>query len=57
MNDRYLTVQEIALMFRVSKMTVYRLIERRELRAVRIGRTFRIAESAVQEYIAETAGR
>ena len=36
---------------RVSKMTVYRLVHSGELEAVRVGRSFRVPDYAVQEYL------
>jgi excisionase family DNA binding protein len=45
---RFLTVAEVAVMMRVSNMTVYRLVHSGELPAVRFGRSFRIPESAVE---------
>lgn len=36
---------------RVSKMTVYRLVHSGELTAVRVGRSFRVPEHAVHEYL------
>lgn len=47
----FLTVAEVALMMRVSNMTVYRLIRIGELPALRISRSFRIPESAVTGYL------
>lgn len=47
----YLTVAEVALAMRVSKMTVYRLIHAGELPAVRFGRSYRVPELAVEEYL------
>lgn len=44
---RFLTVQEVAELMRVSSMTVYRLVHSGELPAVRFGRSYRIPESAV----------
>jgi excisionase family DNA binding protein len=38
-------------MMRVSKMTVYRLVHGGELSAVRVGRSFRVPERAVQDYL------
>ena len=38
----FLTPHQIAGLLRVSPMTVYRLIDRGELTAHRIGRTFRV---------------
>jgi excisionase family DNA binding protein len=48
---RFLTVSEVAIIMRVSKMTVYRLIRSGELDAVRIGRSYRIPEQAVIQYL------
>ena len=36
---------------RVSKMTVYRLVHAGDMPAVRVGRSFRVHESAVKEYL------
>ena len=48
---RFATVAEVALLMRVSKMTVYRLVHGGELPAVRVGRSFRVPESAVHDYL------
>lgn len=48
---RFLTVQEVADLVRVSSMTVYRLIKAGELPAVRVGRSFRVRESDVDAYL------
>lgn len=47
----FLTVAEVAEMMRVSKMTVYRLVHAGDLPAVRVGRSFRVHETAVSEYL------
>ncbi len=47
----FLTVAEVATAMRVSKMTVYRLVHSGELPAVRVGRSFRVPGSAVDEYL------
>jgi excisionase family DNA binding protein len=49
---RFLTVQEVADLLRVSSMTVYRLIKAGDLPAVRVGRSFRVAEADVDAYLA-----
>ena len=49
---RFLTVAEVAAIMRVSKMTVYRLVHGGEMAAVRVGRSFRVPESAVRAYLA-----
>ena len=48
---RFLTVAEVAEIMRVSKMTVYRLVHNAELPAVRVGRSFRVPEAAVDAYL------
>ncbi|MCB0893893.1 MAG: helix-turn-helix domain-containing protein [Nocardioides sp.] len=49
--SKFLTVAEVAAMMRVSKMTVYRLVHNGELPAVRVGRSFRVQEKDVDEYL------
>jgi excisionase family DNA binding protein len=48
---KFLTVAEVAATMRVSKMTVYRLVHGGELPAVRVGRSFRVTEEDVNEYL------
>jgi excisionase family DNA binding protein len=48
---RFLTVTEVAAIMRVSKMTVYRLVHSGELPAIRVGRSFRVPEKAVHDYL------
>lgn len=48
---KFLTVAEVATVMRVSKMTVYRLLHSGELPAVRVGRSFRVPERAVHDYL------
>ena len=48
---RFLTVAEVASIMRVSKMTVYRLVHSGDLPAVRVGRSFRVPEDAVNTYL------
>ena len=47
----FLTIAEVAARMRVSKMTVYRLVHGGELPAVRVGRSFRVTEDDVNEYL------
>ena len=44
----YYKVHEVATMFRLSKMTIYRMCHSGEIEARRVGRTFRILGSALQ---------
>ncbi|WP_190131195.1 helix-turn-helix domain-containing protein [Streptomyces mashuensis] len=50
----FLTVAEVAAVMRVSKMTVYRLVHSGHLPAIRVGRSFRVPENAVHEYLRES---
>lgn len=47
----FFTVAEVAAVMRVSKMSVYRLIHSGDLESVRFGRSFRVSESAVDDYL------
>lgn len=50
--SRFVTVGEVAASLRVSNMTVYRLIQSGRLPAVRVGRSYRIREDDVDQYLA-----
>lgn len=49
--SKLLTIAEVAAMMRVSKMTVYRLVHNEDLPALRVGRSFRVLEDDVNEYL------
>jgi excisionase family DNA binding protein len=51
MSTVLLTAGEVADRLRVSTMTVYRLIRRGELPAVRVGRNYRVRESDLDAYL------
>ena len=51
---QFLTVAEVASVMRVSKMTVYRLVHSGHLPAIRVGRSFRVPEHAVHEYLRDS---
>ena len=48
---RLLTVYEVADQLRVSTMTVYRLIKNGDLRAMRVGKSYRLREEDVDAYL------
>jgi excisionase family DNA binding protein len=50
---RFLTVAEVADIMRVSTMTVYRLIKAGDLRAIRVGKSYRLSEDDVDRYLAQ----
>ena len=47
----FLTVPEVATILRVSKMTVYRMIHREDIDAIRVGRSFRISGAEVSRVL------
>lgn len=47
----FVTVAEVAELMRVSKMTVYRMIHSGDIPAVRVGKSFRVPQAAVQKMI------
>jgi excisionase family DNA binding protein len=49
-DDPFMTVEEIAALTRLSRMTVYRAIRTGDLPATRFGRSFRVRESAFREW-------
>jgi excisionase family DNA binding protein len=49
--DRLLTVAEVADHMRVSSMTVYRLIKAGSLKAVRVGKNYRIRTGDLDAYL------
>lgn len=52
---RLLTVAEVATVMRVSRMTVYRLIRRGQLKAIRVGRNYRVREEDLSTYLESSA--
>jgi excisionase family DNA binding protein len=51
---RFLTVAEVAAILRVSKMTVYRLVHSGEMPAVQVGRSYRVPEQVVDDYLRDS---
>jgi excisionase family DNA binding protein len=48
---RLLTVAEVAAIMRLSKMTVYRMVNSGQLPALKVGRSVRIPEHVVDDYL------
>lgn len=49
--SQYLSVSDVAKHINISKMTIYRLIESGEIPALRVGRSVRILEQDLEEYV------
>ena len=47
----YLNVAEVATRLRVSKMTIYRLVDAGEIPVVKVGRCFRVPAEGVDAYV------
>jgi excisionase family DNA binding protein len=50
---RLLTVNEVADLLRVSRMTIYRMIRQGDMAAIRVGRNYRLREEDVHSYLTE----
>lgn len=51
MKYEFLTVQEVADLLRVNKMTIYRYIKAGKIAAVKIGKDYRLADNELQKFI------
>jgi excisionase family DNA binding protein len=51
--DPFLTVAEISHRLKVSKMSVYRLLNNGDIASIRVGRSFRVRESVFERWLAE----
>lgn len=49
--SRFASVDEVATMLHVSNMSIYRLVERKEISAITVGKSIRIPIKAVWDYI------
>jgi excisionase family DNA binding protein len=49
--DDFITVEELAEMLKVSPRTIQRIIERKELPAIRVGRQLRFRREWVSEWL------
>lgn len=53
---QFYTVAEVAELTRVSRMTVYRMVHSGELPAVRVGNSYRVPKSAVENLLSGGMG-
>lgn len=49
--ETYYTVDDLAKMFKVNVMTVYRLIEKGKIKYTKFGGSIRISEDNLKEYL------
>ncbi len=50
-SPKFLTVAEVAKLARVSRMTVYRMVHAGELPAIRVGKSYRVPQGAVDDLL------
>jgi len=50
--QQFYTVAEVAQLMRVSGMTIYRLIRSGELRALRVGHSYRVPAGSLETFLA-----
>lgn len=48
---RYFYVSEVAAMLRVSSQVIYQLIHEHKLKAIKVGKAWKISEEAITNYI------
>ena len=48
-----MTVNEVADLLRVSRMTVYRLIKEGDMKALRVGRSYRLRVDDIDDYLSK----
>lgn len=51
MNKKYYTAKELAASLSVTPMTIYRLVKHGELKAIKVGESYRFDAEEVEEYI------
>jgi len=56
LEQKFLTVKEVAAMLRTSNMTVYRLCGSGEIESIKVGRSYRIPEAAAARLAREGTG-
>ncbi len=55
MADRLYTAEQVADLLQVHHLTVLKLIKAKRLKAVKLGRVYRIKESALNEFIEKSS--
>jgi excisionase family DNA binding protein len=55
--DSMLTASDVARYFRLHVMTIYRMVQRRELPAVRVGRQWRFRREQINQWLQDQGRR
>lgn len=51
MDEKFYKTDEVGALFGVSKWTVYRLIKKGKLKAIKVGRQFRVAAEDLKKFL------
>jgi excisionase family DNA binding protein len=51
MDSKFMTIKEVAELLKVNKMTLYRAIKKGKIKAVKIGKDFRITDTEFENFI------
>ena len=51
MNEKILTIEDIQTILRIGRNQAYKLVAEKKIRAFRTGKTWKITESALEDYI------
>ncbi len=57
MREKYYTLEEVAHLLKVGRMTVYRWVWAGKLQAVRIGRMWRVPHDALEAFLKQGEGK
>ena len=49
--EKYYTIDEVAELLKVSKMTLYRYIKSKKLPAIKLGKEYRVSASDLQAFL------
>lgn len=47
--DEYLTLDEVAQKLKISRVTVYRMVHRKEIPAIKLGKAWRVSSNKIAE--------
>lgn len=51
MNEKILTIEDIQTILRIGRNQAYKLVAEKKIRAFRMGKTWKITEKALEDYI------
>jgi excisionase family DNA binding protein len=55
LNKTLYNIEDLASLLKISKATVYRMVESKQISFIRVGKSIRFSEKDVKEYIAKNS--